>query len=447
MKKRKVLAIVMVVMMFAGLTACGKNTTTNSTATPTPTVAAATDTATATPEPTKEAEATATQAPAALETVELTMWGAEEDQTMLAEMVEAFKIAYADKANFVINLGVESESTAKDTVLTDIEAAADVFAFADDQLNELVNAGALQAVQIDTDAIIAANGGSEAGSVKAATSDGTLYAYPMTADNGYFMFYNKEYFTADDVMSLDKMMEVAANAGKQITMQFDSGWYLYSFFQGAGLSLQLQTDGTNLCDWNSATNAIKGVDVAQAMLDIAANPGFVSLGDAAFVTGVQDGSIIAGVNGTWNANVAAESWGDNYAATKLPTYTVAGQQVQMSSFAGYKLVGVNAYSDNVGWAMYLAEWITNYDNQVKRFETRGLGPSNVEAGASASVQASPAIAALAQQSLYATVQRVGGNYWSPTETFGAIMAAGNTDGTDLQTLLDNMVAGITAPVQ
>ncbi len=450
MKKRKLLAIVMAVMMISSLTACGSNSGTSTDTTPTATTAATTDTtaATATPEPTKAAEATATSAPATdLETIELTMWGAEEDQTMLSEMVESFKAAYADKANFVINLGVESESTAKDTVLTDIEAAADVFAFADDQLNELVNAGALQAVQIDTDAIIAANGGADAGSVKAATSDGTLYAYPMTADNGYFMFYNKEYFTEDDVMSLDKMMEVAANAGKQITMQFDSGWYLYSFFQGAGLSLQLQPDGTNLCDWNSTTTAIKGVDVVQAMLDIAANPGFVSLGDAAFVTGVQDGSIIAGVNGTWNANVAAESWGDNYAATKLPTYTVAGQQVQMSSFAGYKLVGVNAYSDNVGWAMYLAEWITNYDNQVKRFEQRGLGPSNVEAGASDSVQASPAIAALAKQSLYATVQRVGGNYWSPTETFGAIIAAGNIDGTDLQTLVDNMVDGITAPVQ
>ncbi|NTV78652.1 MAG: maltose ABC transporter substrate-binding protein, partial [Clostridiales bacterium] len=100
-----------------------------------------------------------------------------------------------------------------------------------------------------------------------------------------------------------------------------------------------------------------------------------------------------------------------------------------------------------GWAMLLAEWLTNYDNQVIRFETRGLGPSNVEAGASDAVQAATAIAALAEQSKYATVQRIGGNYWSATETFGAIIAAGNTDETDLQTLLDNMVTGIVAPVE
>ena len=447
MKKRKFLAIALVAVMVVGsFTACGNKTTNNevTNATKAPTEAAATAAPT-------EAAATATtaptDAPAALEEVALTLWGAEEDQTMLTAMIESFKAAYADKANFTIELGVESESTAKDTVLTDIEAAADVFAFADDQLNELVTAGALQPVAVNTDAIIAANGGAEAGSVKAATADGTLYAYPMTADNGYFMFYNKQYFTEDDVLSLDKMMEVAATAGKQITMQLDSGWYSYSFFQAAGLTLQLNADGTNTCNWNATDTAIKGIDVANALLDIAKNPGFISLADAAFVTGVQDGTIIAGVNGTWNATVAADAWGENYAASKLPTYTVAGQQVQMSSFAGYKLVGVNAYSDNVGWAMYLAEWITNYDNQVIRFETRGLGPSNVEAGASEAVQSSPAIAALAEQSLYATVQRVGGNFWSPTETFGAIVALGNPDGTDVQTLLDTMVSGITAPIE
>ena len=382
------------------------------------------------------------------EEIVLTLWGAEEDQTMLREMADAFIAANAEEATITIEIGVESESTAKDTVLNDIEAAADVFAFADDQLNQLVNAGALQEVTENKDAVIEANGGADSGTIAAASMNGKLYAYPMTADNGYFMFYNKEYFSDEDVKTLDKMMEVAAAAGKQITMQYNNGWYLYSFFKGAGLELTLNEDGlTNSCNWNSTSTSIKGVDVAQALLDIAANPGFISLDDASFVSGIKDGSIIAGVNGTWNASVAEEAWGSNYAAVKLPTYTVAGQQVQMSSYAGYKLVGVNAYSENVGWAMELAEWLTNYDNQVKRFETRGLGPSNVKAAASDAVKSNPAISALASQAQYATVQRVGGNFWTPAETFGAIVMAGNADGTPLQELLDNMVEGIIAPVE
>ena len=74
----------------------------------------------------------------------------------------------------------------------------------------------------------------------------------------------------------------------------------------------------------------------------------------------------------------------------------------MGSFSGYKLVGVNPHSANVGVAMMLADFITNEDNQSKRFNDRKLGPSNINANASEAVQSAPAIAALAEQSSYAT---------------------------------------------
>lgn len=136
-----------------------------------------------------------------LENVSLTMWGAEEDQAMLQEMIDAFKEEYKDKANFDIKLGVCSESEARDNITTDVESAPDVYAFASDQIQTLVAAGALQEVTLNPEAVIEANGGQDAGAVKAATVDGKLYAYPETADNGYFMYYNKEYFTEDDIYS------------------------------------------------------------------------------------------------------------------------------------------------------------------------------------------------------------------------------------------------------
>ncbi|HPJ01937.1 MAG TPA: extracellular solute-binding protein [Candidatus Limiplasma sp.] len=379
------------------------------------------------------------------DTVALLVWvGDDADQAWINGVIDNFKAANPT-TTFDIKVGIQSESTAKATVLTDITAAADVFTFADDQLGELVNAGALQPVSLNVEDVIARNVG---GSVAASTVDGTLYAYPATADNGYFMFYNKEYFTEEDVMSMDAMLAKAAAAGKKVSMEMSGGWYMYSSFAGAGLTMRLLPDGVNNeCNWNATDTPIKGVDVAQAMLDIAGNSGFVNQGDGEFVTGVKDGTVIAGINGVWNANTASEAWGDNYAATKLPTYTAAGQQVQMASFAGYKLVGVNAYSANVGWAMIFADFMTNEQSQVSRFALRGQGPSNIAAGESPEVQASPAIVALAEQNPYATTQRVGGNYWGPAASFGAIIYGGNADGTDLQTLLDNMVAGITAPVQ
>lgn len=379
------------------------------------------------------------------EDVTLTVWvGDNQDIEWINGVIDNFKAAHPEN-NYTINVGVQTEGDCSKVVLNDPTAAADVFTFADDQFNSLMNGGALQQVVDGTDDIIAANGGADAPVVKAASQDGVLYAYPATASNGYFMFYNKEYFTEEDVLTLDGMMAKAAAAGKYVGFPMSDGWYFYSWFKGAGLTMTVNEDGvTNSCNWNATDTPITGVQVLEALLEIAKNPGFKEANSDPFVAGVKDGSIIAGVSGTWNANAAQEAWGDNYAATKLPTYTVNGEQVQMSSFAGFKLVGVNPYSENVGAAMDFAAYMTNEESQMSRFEIRSEGPSNVNAASSEAVQSNPAIAALAAQAAYADVQRVGNKYWDPAAALGKIVMNGNPDGTDLQTLLDNCVAGITA---
>ena len=372
--------------------------------------------------------------------VTLTMWGAEEDQTMLREMADAFIAENADKGNITINIGAVSEADAKDNVLTDPTAAADVYAFADDQLNELVAAGALQEVTLNADDVKSRN---LEGSVEAASMDGKLYAYPMTADNGYFLYYDSSVISAEDAQTVDGILAAAAAAGRTFDMTLNDGWYIYSFFAGAGLEATLADDGVNtVCNWNEAP----GADVAQAVMDIASNSAFVSAPDADIVSGITNGTVCAAVSGTWNAKVAQETWGENYAATKLPTYTLGGEQVQMGSFAGYKLVGVNPHSANVGVAMMLADYITNEANQQKRFEDRQLGPSNINVNASDAVQSAPAIAALAAQSDFADLQRVGANYWDPAASLGQILQSGDTQGKTTQQLVDDAVAGITAPV-
>ena len=377
------------------------------------------------------------------EDVTLTVWvGDNQDIEWINGVIDNFKAAYPDN-NYTINVGVQNEGDCSKTVLNDPTAAADVFTFADDQFNSLLNGGALQQVLDGADDIIANN---TPESIAAATgNDGNLYAYPATADNGYFMFYNKEYFTEDDVKSFNTMLDKAAAAGKYVGFPMSNAWYFYSWFKGAGLDMHVNEDGvTNSCNWNATDTPITGVQVVEALLAITSNPGFKEADSDPFVAGVKDGSIIAGVSGTWNANVAAEAWGDNYAATKLPTYTVAGQEVQMASFSGFKLVGVNPYSENLGAAMDFAAFMTNEESQVSRFAMRRQGPSNTKALASEVVQAEPAIAAIVAQAPYADVQRVGSKFWDTAAALGKIIVNGNPDGTDLQTLLDNCVAGITA---
>lgn len=376
------------------------------------------------------------------DTVNLTVWGGEEDEELLSQIIDGFQEEYRGQADFNITYMPQSESKCADALMADLENGADVFAFADDQLNTLVAAGALEPMD-NAEAARAAN---LPESVQAASINDTLYALPLTADNGYFLYYNKQYFSEEDIASFDRMLDVAAEQGKKVSMEWSSGWYVYSLFGNTGLTVGLSDDGiTNYCTWNSTDGNIKGIDVAQAMTDIAAHPGFVSTDDAGFLEGVQNGTIIAGVNGVWNSVALEKVWGTDMGAAKLPSYSCAGQQVQMSSFSGYKLIGVNAYSQHREWAVKLAEWITNEENQKLRFMMRGQGPSNINAAASAEVQNSPAIAALLEQSEYSCLQRIGGNFWEPVTAFTADILAGNPSGKDLQEQLDTMVEGIIAP--
>lgn len=376
------------------------------------------------------------------QTVKLTLWGGAEDQKMLQSMVDDFKKEHASEASFDIKLAVEGETTCKETLLGDVEKGADVFAFPDDQLQALAASGVLQEIR-DADQVKQDN---IKGAVEAASVNDRLFAYPMTADNGYFLYYNKKYFSGNDVKKLDTILAKAEKVHKKVTMDWTSAWYLYSFFGNTGLKAGVNEDGvTNYCNWNSKKGKIKGIDVAQAMERIAGSSAFLNTTDDKFLKGVQNGSVIAGVSGVWNANAIDKAWGKNYGAVKLPTYTCAGKQVQMASFTGYKMVGVNAYSSDVKWAMKLAEWITNQDNQTRRFAERGHGPSNIKASQSGDIEKSPAIQAVIAQSEYGCLQRVGGNFWDPISSFGSSVANGTLSPKELQKELDDMVKKVTAP--
>lgn len=373
--------------------------------------------------------------------VKLTVWGAKEDTQLMEQLIESFQAKYADEADVQITYGVQGESGCKDALFGGLEEGADVFAFADDQLHALAAAGALDPIEnadvIRTEHLETA--------VEAASVGNTMYAYPLTADNGYFLYYNKEFFTEEDVASLEQMLEIAADNGKYVAMDWSSAWYVYAFFGNTGMEVGLNEDGiTNYCTWNQKDGSIRGVDVAQSMLEIAKSPGFSNRTDAEFLQGVQDGSVIAGVSGVWNAVAIEDTWKEQMGAAKLPSFACAGQQVQMASFSGCKLIGVNAYSDNPKWAARLAEWITNEQNQSLRFDLRGQGPSNKQAAASDKVQGSPAIAALLAQAEYSHLQRVGGKFWEPVETFAQNMAQGNATGVDLQKQLDEMAEKVAA---
>lgn len=377
--------------------------------------------------------------------VSLSLWVDTKNSAIFEDALEEFQELYKDEVKFNFAVTVEKEMSNKETVLADPENAADIYMFADDQLEEMWRAGALLEITENADEIIRAVGGKESAAAQAVMREDKVYAYPLTAGNGYFLYYNKGYFKEDDVKDLNRVLEIAAANKKKFSMDFTSGWYIFSFFKAAGLDLTCNEDGiSNSCNWNATDTKYTGVDVVKSMLDIAGHEGFESCNDDLFMEGIENGTIIAGINGAWNAEAIQKSWGENLAVVKLPTYSLKGDKVQMCSFTGYKMMGINAYTKQPQWSMKLAQFLTGEKIQLKRFEEIGECPANENVQNQENVQSSPFVLALQQQEPYAYIQNVADPFWDASCVLGTVIASKNENHRDLQELLDDAVAGITA---
>ena len=122
-----------------------------------------------------------------IEQVTLKVWAEEAAFDTMNEMIESFKEAHRGEAEFNITIEQNLDSKTKDVILGDVHNGADVFPLPDDQLSAMAAAGVLSAIPSQEE-VSAAN---TAESVAAASINGVMYAYPMTADNGYFLYYNK----------------------------------------------------------------------------------------------------------------------------------------------------------------------------------------------------------------------------------------------------------------
>ncbi|MDD7641027.1 MAG: extracellular solute-binding protein [bacterium] len=371
--------------------------------------------------------------------ITLRVWAGEEDKELIAVIADNFAKEHASEANITIEWEPMVEGECRSNLLGDVLNAPDVYTTTDGDIRTIAAGGAASEV-MKPDEIKENN---LASAVEAMTINNKIYGYPLTADNGYFLYYNKAYFSEEDVQDLDTILNIAAKNNKLFAMDWSSGWYLYSFFGQTGLKVGLNDDGvTNFCEWNNAKREIKGTDIAEALLKIAANPGFKSTPD--WIKGIQSGDVIACVSGVWDESAIKAAWGSNYGAAKLPCYTVAGKKVQMACYFGYKMIGVNPYSEHIEWAHKFADYIANEENQVLRFQMRGQGPANLKAAETPEIQDAAAIQAVLEQSQYSELQRLGSNFWAASTTLGNTLAAGNPEHVDLQQLMDTAVEGITS---
>lgn len=277
-----------------------------------------------------------------------------------------------------------------------------------------------------------------------------MYGFPTGGANTYFLYYDSSVVSEEDAKSWDSLLAAANKGKKKVGMTLNSGWYNASFFYGAGFTTGLNQDGTTTMDWNgTSADGIKGVDVVKSMLDITSNPAFMPVPDGQISNAIASGDLCAVISGAWDSSNAEKVWGDGYSATKLPTYKLGVKDIQMAPAYGYKFEAVNKYSKNTGWAVLLAEFISNEESQKLHFDMKKQPPTNLNVLASDAIKQDKAIAAATSEGEIGVIQAVGQKYWDTTKTFGEMVAKGKIKAKNdnaIQKALDNLVEGVTAPL-
>ena len=426
--KKKALALLLTTAMVASLVGCGgNNTATNAPADNAATDDAATDDAAddaATDDAaTDDAADDSAEAPAEEEPVTATLlvWAPSEDQdaeqgAWLQTMCDQFNEAHPNW-DLTFEYGVCPEGEAKATVTADVEAAADVYMFANDNLPDLVAANAIS--ELGGAAAEYVQSTNSQAVVDSVTYDGGIYGVPFTT-NTWYMYYDKAAFTEEEAKSLDAML-----AKDKVSFPLTNSWYIASFFVANGGTLY--GDGTDEAagiDFGGE----KGEQVTQYLLDLVANPNFVNDQDGAGLAGLRDGSVKAIFSGSWDAAAVKEALGENFAAVALPTINVGGADKALKAFAGSKAIGVNPNTEYPQVAVELAKYLGSAEAQKSHYELRNVVPCNTEVLSDATLAADPVV--VAQNATFDTTSIIQpfvpamNNYWSPAENYGKSLVSG-----------------------
>ena len=424
MKKKMVSVLLTVAMSTALLAGCGGNAENTASDTAESTAAESTEATEETSEATEETseEATEETAEEATEetaeapedadygTGEIKIWVADNVVDFTNDTVKTFMEQNPQFAGYNVTVEAVGEGDAASNMITDVTAGADIYGFAQDQTARLVAAGALEVVAPEN--VEAIKSENAAGAVTAATVGDTLYSYPMTADNGYFLYYDKSVVT--DPSTLEGIVEQCEAAGKNFYMDL-TGWYQVAFFFGTGCTLTYDSDNDgNFTGCTMDYDSDKGLVALKEMIELSSSKAFQpgsSAGDAVDYAAIIDG--------TWDADVVKQALGDNYACAKLPTFTGSdGATYQMSGFNGCKLLGVKPQDDENKLAVCdaLALYLTSEEVQLARYNAVGWGPSNLKALADDAVKADEALSALSEQFAFTIPQgQYPGDYWTNAE--------------------------------
>ncbi len=347
---------------------------------------------------------------------------------------------------YTINAKVEpqSEGTAASSMLQDVQSGADIFCFAQDQLSRLKVAGALSKLT-GTYASFIKNNNSE-GSVKAASIDGTgetVYAFPVTSDNGYFLYYDKSVISDEDAKDMTAILAKCKSSGKKLNFEARSnGFYSASYFLATGChsTWTLDEETGKFVAYDDDFSSEKGVIAAKGLKELA-DTSIVATNSLASKLGDSAAAVVSGI---WEYDVALKRLGDKLGCAELPSFKVDGTSYHLGSFDGYKLVGVKPQVDakKASVCRKLAQYLTGEKCQTERFREVSWGPTNKKSSERDEIKNHPGLAALAAQHEFATQQgQCPGAWFVALSTTAKAVTQGSSDA-DIRQILENYKNGL-----
>lgn len=325
-----------------------------------------------------------------------------------------------------------------DSAVTDWTTGPDVYAYASDKISDLMTKGAISKVPNKYVQEMTTDMGET--NLDAGKFGDIQYAYPYAGDNGYFLYYNKDLVPEDKVGTLDDLVSACVAQGVKFAYPASTAFYSFALLSsfGANYSVTLNDDQNAIASVTGTYDSNEGFLGAKAMQQIMSNPGISSgskVGDLEMQKApTKANGFGAVVDGSWNSAAYIQAVGaDKLGMTKLPTITVNGQTVNMKSFLGYKLYGVNplvASADNdekvarLALDHSLANYLVSEKVQDARFDAFNTVPTNLTLAQTEKVKNNGVSKALSEQSAFAIPQAVtpSGVWSSPDDLFNGLHA-------------------------
>lgn len=448
------------------------------------------------------------------------LWGPQEHKDLYLKWAEEFRQQHADELKgYVFDFAGSGDAGAQSAMTIDPTKGAAVYSFPNDQMAILANVGALSPVFGEN--LDWSKSHNIESAVEATKMGDSYMAYPLQADNGYYMYYNKDAFrgtsvwdaendclkddytfrdlynaldergTGDSVYKDGNKNDIKLNwSNGKVCWPMASAWYVSGMFFAVGgdYDVQYNADGKQTsasctfayqlpegktsykdgdfsiglnaveCMKNSFLNADGKPNKHYMFADEGYNDKYMTYINTANPSAVET-PLAAMVCGTWKAKDIQGFWGDDYAATYLPVLEgLDGARYAWKNFAGYKHLGVNPLCEfaqdggdaNIILLHKLAQYMSDKQSQLDRYELTGAGPSNKEALQDEKVAKDAALIALNKQydrvCVYpqnTTVKDKNGNsmagkpvgnglgfrvqdsvptnYWTPLQNFGQLL--------------------------